>query len=79
MLIVVQVATGLRDTAQLGLTHVVLARRDGIRFVTHHQVSSKECAKAALTACQLLEEPGWAHALREAAAANGGLDEGVLR
>ncbi len=57
----------------------VIVRRDGIRMVTHHQVSAKACAKAAALACQLLDSSDWAHAQRKELAANGGLDEDVLR
>jgi hypothetical protein len=48
-------------------------------MVTHHQVSAKACAKAAALACQLLDSSDWAHAQRKELAANGGLDEDVLR
>lgn len=55
------------------------ARRDGIRMVTHNDVSGAQCAQAADTVCALLKSPDWLQAQREARAQNGGLDEDVLR
>lgn len=58
--------------------HLPCPCRDGIRMVTHNDVSGSQCSEAADMVCALLKRPDWLQAQREALAQNGGLDENVL-